>query len=87
MFELLTEIAPGLKRVAMLFNPDTAPGGGPITSAISSLRSDRPTWTRSQRAPVAMQNLAWKRARRRTRCHARLLYAESYWANHIDRGP
>jgi ABC-type uncharacterized transport system substrate-binding protein len=28
MFELLTEIAPGLNRVAMLFNPDTAPGGG-----------------------------------------------------------
>src|SRR6516162_8422882 len=28
MFELLAEIAPGLKRVAILFNPDTAPGGG-----------------------------------------------------------
>jgi putative ABC transport system substrate-binding protein len=28
MLELLTEIAPGLKRVAMLFNPDSAPGGG-----------------------------------------------------------
>jgi putative tryptophan/tyrosine transport system substrate-binding protein len=28
MFELLTEVAPGLRRVAMLFNPDTAPGGG-----------------------------------------------------------
>jgi putative ABC transport system substrate-binding protein len=28
MFELLTEIALGLKRVAMLYNPDTAPGGG-----------------------------------------------------------
>ena len=28
MFELLTEIAPSLKRVAMLFNPDTAPGAG-----------------------------------------------------------
>jgi len=28
MFELLTEIAPGLKGVAILFNPDTAPGGG-----------------------------------------------------------
>src|SRR5437764_12859332 len=28
MLELLTEIAPGLERVAMLFNPDTAPGGG-----------------------------------------------------------
>jgi putative tryptophan/tyrosine transport system substrate-binding protein len=28
MFGLLTEIAPGLNRVAMLFNPDTAPGSG-----------------------------------------------------------
>jgi ABC-type uncharacterized transport system substrate-binding protein len=28
MLEQLTEIAPGLKRVALLFNPDTAPGGG-----------------------------------------------------------
>jgi ABC-type uncharacterized transport system substrate-binding protein len=28
MFELLKEIAPGLKRVAMLFNPDSAPGHG-----------------------------------------------------------
>src|ERR1700686_5394590 len=26
--ELLTEIAPGVKRVATMFNPDTAPGGG-----------------------------------------------------------
>jgi putative tryptophan/tyrosine transport system substrate-binding protein len=28
MLDYLREIAPGLKRVAMLFNPDTAPGGG-----------------------------------------------------------
>jgi putative tryptophan/tyrosine transport system substrate-binding protein len=28
MLELLGEIAPGLKRAAILFNPDTAPGGG-----------------------------------------------------------
>jgi putative tryptophan/tyrosine transport system substrate-binding protein len=28
MLELLSEIALGLKRVAILFNPDTAPGGG-----------------------------------------------------------
>jgi putative ABC transport system substrate-binding protein len=28
MLDLLREIAPGVKRVAMLFNPDTAPGGG-----------------------------------------------------------
>jgi putative ABC transport system substrate-binding protein len=26
--QLLTEIAPGVKRAAMMFNPDTAPGGG-----------------------------------------------------------
>jgi putative ABC transport system substrate-binding protein len=26
--ELLNEVAPGLRRVAMMFNPDTAPGGG-----------------------------------------------------------
>jgi putative ABC transport system substrate-binding protein len=26
--ELLAEIAPGVKRVAAMFNPDTAPGGG-----------------------------------------------------------
>src|SRR6202521_4009469 len=26
--ELLTEIAPGVKRVAAMYNPDTAPGGG-----------------------------------------------------------
>jgi putative tryptophan/tyrosine transport system substrate-binding protein len=28
MLQLLTEIAPGLKRIAMIFNPDTAPGRG-----------------------------------------------------------
>jgi putative tryptophan/tyrosine transport system substrate-binding protein len=28
MLELLTEIAPGIKRVAMIFDPDTAPGRG-----------------------------------------------------------
>lgn len=26
--EVLTEIAPGIKRAAIMFNPDTAPGGG-----------------------------------------------------------
>src|SRR2546423_9325647 len=28
MLDLLLDIAPGINRVAMLFNPDTAPGGG-----------------------------------------------------------
>jgi putative tryptophan/tyrosine transport system substrate-binding protein len=26
--EVLTEIAPSVKRAAIMFNPDTAPGGG-----------------------------------------------------------
>jgi putative tryptophan/tyrosine transport system substrate-binding protein len=41
--ELLTEIAPGIKRVAILFNPDTADGGGsyflpPLEAAARSLK-------------------------------------------------
>jgi putative ABC transport system substrate-binding protein len=41
--ELLTEIAPGIKRVAMMFNPDAAAGGGsyfllPFESAARSLK-------------------------------------------------
>jgi putative ABC transport system substrate-binding protein len=35
--ELLWEIAPGLKRAALLFNPDTAPGGG--TSYLQSFEA------------------------------------------------
>ena len=43
--ELLKEIAPGIKRVALLFNPKTAPGGGSffqrsIEAAASSLTVD-----------------------------------------------
>ena len=41
--ELLTEIAPGVKRVAAIFNPDTASGGGsyfqpPFEAAARSLK-------------------------------------------------
>jgi putative tryptophan/tyrosine transport system substrate-binding protein len=38
--ELLTQIAPGIKRVAMMFNPDTAPGGGSyfLPSFVSAAR-------------------------------------------------
>ena len=38
--ELLTEIAPGVKRVAIMFNPDTAPGGGSYYPAL--IRGSRP---------------------------------------------
>jgi putative tryptophan/tyrosine transport system substrate-binding protein len=41
--ELLTEIAPGIKRIAAMFNPDTAAGGGsyflpPLEAAAQSLK-------------------------------------------------
>jgi putative tryptophan/tyrosine transport system substrate-binding protein len=79
MFELLTEIAPGLKRVVMLFNPDTAPGGGAYyfrdfeVDQRGADRSARPQRYRNR----SCRNLAWRRAPRRPRCHARLLHAES----------
>ena len=44
--ELLTQIAPNLKQVAALFNPDTAPGGGsyyvPIFEAAAQLLKVKP---------------------------------------------
>jgi putative tryptophan/tyrosine transport system substrate-binding protein len=39
--ELLTEIAPGVKRVAIMFNPDTAAGGGAHRLPHSRPRPDR----------------------------------------------
>ena len=83
MLELLTEIAPGLKRVAMLFNPDTAPGGGTyyfrdFEAAARSIQCGADRSARSKRCRNRNhRNLAWTRARRRPRCHARLLYVES----------
>ena len=37
--ELLSEIAPGLKRVAIMFNPDTAPASAYIPSIETAARS------------------------------------------------
>ena len=39
MLELLSEIAPGLKRAAIMFNPDTAPVSSFIPSAETAARS------------------------------------------------
>ena len=53
MFELLTEIASGLKRASLCCSIQTRrQGAGPITSPTSRLRPDRTTWSRSRRAPV-----------------------------------
>jgi hypothetical protein len=34
--ELLTEIAPGIKRAAIIFNPDTAPGSDTLAETRNS---------------------------------------------------
>ena len=39
--ELLTQIAPGINRAALIFNPDTAPGTGNITCPNSRLPPGR----------------------------------------------
>ena len=49
--ELLTEIAPGIKRVAIMFNPDTAPGGGSYFRPLFEAAARRSMWGRST-APV-----------------------------------
>ena len=58
--ELLSEIAPGLERAAIMFNPDTAPGASAhmpsLETAARSLKVERII------APVrsdAVQNLRW----------------------------
>jgi putative tryptophan/tyrosine transport system substrate-binding protein len=92
MFELLTEIAPGLRRVAMLFNPDTAPGGGIYyfrdfeAAARSTKVEPIAARARSDAEIEAIVTSLGREVRRRPRCHARLLYGESCWTYHIARG-
>jgi putative ABC transport system substrate-binding protein len=74
MFELLTEIAPG--RVAMLFNPDTAPGGGAYyfrdfeaaarSSKVEPIAARARSDTEIETAVTSLGD-----------CHARLLYVQS----------
>ena len=45
--ELLTEIAPAVRRVAITFNPDTAPYVTHIRCPHSRQRPDRSRWSRS----------------------------------------
>ncbi len=52
--ELLTEIAPGVKRVAIMFNPDTAPVADRISFPHSRRLPDHSKCCRSQRPFTAM---------------------------------
>jgi putative tryptophan/tyrosine transport system substrate-binding protein len=51
--ELLAEIAPSIKRVAIMFNPDTPPVADHITCRHSRLLPDRSKWRRSLRPFIA----------------------------------
>ena len=55
MFELLTEIAPGLKRVAILFNPDTAQTGTQIILNGDGLRLQQLTMGQQRAQFLAAQ--------------------------------
>ena len=91
MLELLTEMAPGLKRVAILFNPDTAPGGGTYYS-----RDFGPAARSSKLEPIAARaerrrnrncsDIAGRGAQKRPRCHAGLLHVQSCRVDHIASG-
>ena len=54
MLQLLDQISPGVKRVATLFNPDTAPGAAHTIYVIWKLLRNLVESKRLQRAPKAM---------------------------------
>jgi hypothetical protein len=85
--ELLSEIAPGLKRVAIVFNPDTAP--------VSALMPSLETAGRSLKVVPIIVSVhsrnchhgPWARARRRPRRHAGCMDGLASRADHIGGGP
>ena len=89
MFELLKEIAPGLKRVAMLLNPDSAPGHGTYYShdfdaaaKLSKLELVSGRAYNDAEIEAVMTSLA-KEQNGRSRGNARLFYVQSYRANYF----
>jgi putative ABC transport system substrate-binding protein len=79
LLELLMDIAPGIKRVAMIFNPDTVPAAGCITSANLTLLPERQSGAhrcpRMERCRDRIgRNLARKGVRKRPHCYAGLFY-------------
>src|SRR5262249_29998065 len=89
--ELLTDIAPGVRRVSIMFNPDTAPF---IRSYLPSLEAAARSFkVEPIVAPVHSDNrnrnghhLAWTRAGRRPRGSRGCFYGGSSRAHHIAGG-
>jgi putative tryptophan/tyrosine transport system substrate-binding protein len=81
---LLKEIAPGIKRAGIMFNPDTAPAAGNFFlgsfEAAARLLAIDPV-----KMPVRNRDRgcwAWLRASRR-RCHGRLVHVHPFWNDHF----
>ena len=92
--QLLLEIAPGIKRAAAMFHPDTntalytAPGFS-LSSYVPTGAASYyiPSFEAAARSlgvePITGHNLAWARATRRPRCHAgQWFHARRPGANH-----
>src|SRR5262249_58822469 len=87
---LLKEIAPRVRRAAIMFNPDTAPRGGayflsPFEAAARSLAIDPITAPVRDDAEIG-DSLAWARASR-PRNHARRLHGSSSEDSHFVDSP
>jgi putative ABC transport system substrate-binding protein len=91
--ELLTDIAPGLTRIAIMFNPETAPGGGKLFPGFvrgwrQIARSPCCYLSRAQRCGDRnSDNFARRRAESRSRRHAGQLYGGASSANHVPGSP
>jgi hypothetical protein len=83
---LLSEIAPGLKRAAIMFNPDTAPVSAHMPSLETAARTLKvEPIIASVHSDVEIET-AMARAGRRLFCHTGCIHASASRADHIGGG-
>jgi putative tryptophan/tyrosine transport system substrate-binding protein len=89
--ELLSEIAPGLKRAAIMFNPDFPPGSIFMPSFEAAARSLKIELiiapVRNDAEIETATNPRWTRAGRRPCRHGGFVHEHSSRADHIGGGP
>jgi hypothetical protein len=91
--ELLKEIAPRVRRAAIMFNPDTAPGGGSyflgsFESAAQSFRGGADHGPCSQCCRDRKRyEAAWTRSRRRPYRHVGWFHVHQSGVYHLARSP